>query len=253
MAEEFPALELPLIVLSAEATGRRFAGLASTPDIDTHGQTIDPLGVTFTNPAPLLLQHDQRIPIGTVTFGTPTADGVPFTAEIPDISEAGDVKTATDRAAHLVKYGLIRKVSVGLQMLAYEPLKDGLVRITKSVFQELSLVTVPANRHAAITVVKAATAANKDKPAMKPTTAEQITAFENKRAALEAHRVDVMAKAADAGRTLDEDESRDYDTTTEDLTKTDQHLVRLRALEQTQKLSAVPIETKTTLPYKPGV
>src|SRR5262245_50821135 len=256
MADDNASIEVPLTLKSATPTGRRFAGIASTPDVDVNGQTVDPAGITFTNPAPLLLQHDQRLPIGTVTFGTPTPEGIPFEAEIPDIEEVGDVKTATDRAAHLVKYGLIRKVSVGLRPLALEPLKDGIVRIAKSVLFELSLVTVPANRRAAITVVKSAgtPASPQGKSAMKQTTSEQISAFENKRAALSARQVDLMSKAAEGGVTLDDEQSTEYDGLTNDLTNIDAHLVRLRALEQIQKAAAVPVEPKTAaMAYKPGI
>jgi HK97 family phage major capsid protein len=244
-------LECPVVIKAADATGRRFAGVASTPDIDAHHETIDPLGVSFTNPVPLLLHHDQRIPVGSVTFGTPTDDGIPFTAEIPDIDEPGDVKTATDRAAHLVKYGLVRTVSVGLQPLAIEPLKNGVVRVLKSIFRELSLVTVPANHRAAITVVKAADVppscaipAPKERP-MK-TAAEQITDWTTKRAAHVTRQQTLMSLAAEAGVTLGEDEAKEHDALELEIKNIDGHLERLRIQEQRQAGLAQPVVTKAT-------
>jgi HK97 family phage major capsid protein len=241
MDDDARAIELPLILESADATGRRFAGLASTPDPDVHGQTIDPLGVSFTNPAPLLMYHDQRIPVGMVTFGTPTAQGVPFTAEIPQVTEDGDIKAATDRAAHLVKYRLIRKVSAGLRPLLIDPLKDGVVRIAKSVFYELSLVTVPANGRAEITVVKSADLAPKERPAMTQTTAERITALEHSRAAKVGRLKALMDSANEANLTIDGGEYQaEYDGLELEVKKYDADLVRLRTLEELNIKAATP-------------
>ena len=62
---------------------------------------VEPLGITFANPMPLLLHHDHRLPVGTVTFGTPTAKGVEFEATIASIKEPGVLKDRTDEAWHL--------------------------------------------------------------------------------------------------------------------------------------------------------
>jgi HK97 family phage major capsid protein len=245
MADAVSVIEVPLIVNSADATGRKFAGIASTPDLDTHGYSIDPLGVSFTNPAPLLLHHDQRIPIGTVSFGTPSAAGVPFTAEIPEIGEPGDVKAATDRAAHLVKYGLIRKVSVGLQGLAFEPLKDGLVRITKSIFQELSLVTVPANRQAAITMVKSAAPAPEGRPM---TTAEQITDLEQRRTMIVAQMTAILQDDS-----MDDGKQKEYDGLEQECKTIEAKLPRLRTFEQRMAAEALPIEAPIVMPRAPAI
>jgi HK97 family phage major capsid protein len=239
--DEARAIELPLILESADATGRRFAGLASTPDPDVHGQTIDPLGVSFTNPAPLLMYHDQRIPVGVVTFGAPTAQGVPFTAEIPEVIEDGDIKAATDRAAHLVKYRLIRKVSAGLRPLLIDPLKDGVVRIAKSVFYELSLVTVPANGRAEITVVKSADPAKKERP-MPQTTAERITALEHSRAAKVGRLKALMDSANEANLTIAGGEHQaEYDGLELEVKQYDADLVRLHTLEELNVKAATPV------------
>jgi HK97 family phage major capsid protein len=236
-------VQVALIIKSAdETTGRRFTGLASTPDEDEHGHSIDPLGVSFTNPAPLLFHHDQRVPVGEVIFGTPTAAGVPFEATIPMVVEPGLVKEATDRAAHLVKYRLIRRVSAGLKPIRVEPRKNGLLRIVKSVFHELSLVTVPANAHASILAVKSlAMPARKERSAMKQTTAEHIQNLENKRAALAARMTEIMGTAAEADRTLNEEESTEHDGLGVQVKSLDADLARWREHERLQITTATPV------------
>jgi HK97 family phage major capsid protein len=242
-------VEIKLLIKSAAVTGRRFAGLASTPDIDDHGHSIDPLGVTFTNPAPLLLHHDQRIPVGEVTFGTPTAAGVPFEATIPTVEEPGLVKEATDRAAHLVKYGLIRRVSAGLKPVRSEPRPNGLLRILQSVFHELSLVTVPANAGAHILTVKSrAPARRPEKNSMKTTTAEHIQNLENTRAALGARMTEIMEGTADGGETLgDTEQATEHDGLALKVKSIDADLARWREHEKLNITTATPVPTLSAL------
>lgn len=142
-------------------SGRQFSGIATTPTPDRELDVIEPLGVKFSNPLQLHLFHRGDQPVGQVTFGTPTPKGIPFTATIPEIAEPGEVKTLTDKAAHLVKYGLIRAVSIGFRPLdgAIERLKSGGVRFLKTEVVELSLVSIPANEQASISYVKSLNAA----------------------------------------------------------------------------------------------
>ncbi len=73
------------------------------------------------------------------------------------------------------------------------------------------------------------------------TIAEQIAAFEAKRMASATRMTDIMNKAAESERSLDEAEEQEYDTLNSEVTATDQHLVRLRALEKTQLATATVI------------
>jgi HK97 family phage major capsid protein len=73
------------------------------------------------------------------------------------------------------------------------------------------------------------------------TLAEQIAAFEAKRAAKAARMDELMSKAADEGVTLDDAESEEYDTLTAETAKIDAHLVRLAALEKANKAKAVAV------------
>src|SRR5262245_17695942 len=103
---------------------RGFSGLASTPELDRQGHSVNPAGITFTNPLPLLLGHDQMAPIGTVELGPVTPEGLAFTARIASIDEPGRLKDRTDEAWQAVKAGLMRGMSIG-----YRLFKDGVTQI----------------------------------------------------------------------------------------------------------------------------
>ena len=76
---------------------------------------------------------------------------------------------------------------------------------------------------------------------MPMTIAEQISAFENKRAASVARMDALMKKAADAAATLDDEESSEYDDVAIEVKKIDEHLKRLSVLETANKAAAKPI------------
>src|SRR5688572_6735634 len=147
-----------LTIKSVNADQRVITGIATTPTPDRMGDILEPLGVTYTNPLPLLFHHDPTQPVGTVTFDRPTAKGITFTASIPLITEPGRVRDRVEEAWQSVKAGLIRGMSVGLQPLETKPHKSGGrgVHILKSLIAELSLVTIPANIEATVLTVKSA-------------------------------------------------------------------------------------------------
>jgi HK97 family phage major capsid protein len=76
--------------------------------------------------------------------------------------------------------------------------------------------------------------------------AEQITAFETKRASLVGGMEAIMAKAAEAGATLDAAEKEEYDGFAADIEEVDDHLKRLRALEKATAAKATPVTAGTT-------
>lgn len=133
---------------------REIEGVASTPTIDRVNDVVDPMGLTFQKEAPLLLGHDHNQPVGTVTFGTPTASGLPFKAKIAKVSEAGSVKDRLDTAWHSVKSGIIKSVSIGFRPIESKALANGGKLFTKADVHELSLVSVPCNPDAQITAFK---------------------------------------------------------------------------------------------------
>jgi hypothetical protein len=72
--------------------------------------------------------------------------------------------------------------------------------------------------------------------------AEQITAFEQKRATLVAANDAIMTKAATAGATLDAAQTEEFDGNQADVEAIDAHLKRLRSMEKSAASTAKPIE-----------
>lgn len=137
-----------------DAEKRTFKGWATTPAADRVSDVINPLGAKFTNPLVLLHQHNHDAPIGTVTFGKPTAKGIEFEAHIPEIEEPGPLKDRVDTAWGEIRHGLVRAVSIGFRPLKYAYMEDGGIDFQEIEIFELSSVSIPANAEAVITAVK---------------------------------------------------------------------------------------------------
>jgi HK97 family phage prohead protease len=252
-----------LHIKSLDAEKRQITGIATTPEPDSSGDVIEPLGITFRNPLPLLLHHDRKMPVGRATFQPPTPKGVEFVANFPHVDEPGTVKNRVDEAWHSVKAGLITGVSVGIAALKndVERLKSGGLRFLKSEVFELSLVTIPANREATILTVKELdTAASGPispgvtgslpivsavKAARVMTTAEQITSFEHTARTKRDKMNAIMAAAGDKNETLDAAQTEEYETLKSEVIAVDAHLMRLKEHEKTMQMTATPI-TNTT-------
>jgi HK97 family phage major capsid protein/HK97 family phage prohead protease len=261
-----------LQIKSFDEDQRVIEGIATSPEPDRVGDIVEPLGVTFKNPAPLLWMHMHDKPVGTVNFGKPTKAGVPFKAQIAKIVEPGTLKNRVDEAWQSVKSELVRAVSIGFRALedGVEFLESGGIRFTKTEILELSLVTVPANSEAVIENIKSidrqalAASGHKAKPVvklapppgasgkpLKPINTEgknmskylqQIKDFENTRAAKVAKMAEIMDAAADAGVTLDDAQTQEYDTLDAEVKQIDAHLTRLNALEKAALATATKPE-----------
>src|SRR5215471_393273 len=235
-----------LHVKGVEDERRLITGIASTPQPDRMGDIVEPLGITFTNPLPLLLYHNTQKPVGSVTFDPPTAAGLTFTATLPKVHEAGVVHDRIEEAWQSLKAGLLAGVSIGFRAIeeAWNKETQGF-HFLKTEVLELSLVAIPANAGATVQMIKALDRATA--PAPRPqrtpamTIAEQITAFENTRAAKAARLNAIMASSAEANATLDETQTREYDGLEAEVSSVDAHLVRLRALEKSNAAAAVPV------------
>lgn len=140
-----------LEIKSVSEDKRIIRGVATTPSVDRVGDIVEPLGVSFKNPMPLLWQHKHDAPVGTVKFDKPTKDGITFEAEIPHVSEEGNLKNRVDEAWQSVKLGLVKAVSIGFRAVEYAFMDEGGIRFIKTEVYELSLVTIPANADAVIT------------------------------------------------------------------------------------------------------
>jgi hypothetical protein len=259
-----------LEIKGVQEDSRIITGIATTPAPDRVGDVVEPLGVSFKNPMPLLWHHDSRHPVGKVWFDKPTKDGIGFKAQLPHIAEPGALKDRVDTAWGEIKYDLLRGVSIGFRDLEFSRIDTGL-RFIKTEVLELSLVSIPANVQATIDTIKSIDAAQRAAPGhatldgtegihlrrrhgialinavngreattMKRTIAEQISAFEGTRQAKAARMKELMDLAADAGETLSAEASQEYDGLELELKELDAHLVRLRNHEELNKRAVVP-------------
>ncbi|ADG17047.1 peptidase U35 phage prohead HK97 [Paraburkholderia atlantica] len=148
-----------LVIRSANEDLREISGTASTPTPDRYGDVIEPLGVKFVTPLPLLVGHDHTRSVGSVVLGAASKLGVHFKAVIAKIEQDGPLKSLCDDAWASVKAGLLRSVSIGFRPLEAEPMQGGGVRFTKWEWLELSLCAVPAQPEATITDMRSLTPA----------------------------------------------------------------------------------------------
>lgn len=256
-----------LEIKSINVEERIIEGIASTPSPDRMHDIVESKGAEFKLPLALLWQHHHDQPVGHVEFAEVTEAGIPFRARIAKIDEPGELKNLVDKAWQSVnsKPALVRGVSIGFRTLESEAIKDDKnfgIRFKKWEWLELSLVTIPANVDATIQVVRSidadvlAATGRKSPPVqplpasrgsavriqegakMAPTIAEQVTSFENTRAAKSARMAELMNGAAEAGVTLDGSQEEEWDNLDAEVKKIDSHLVRLRSLDATNKAAA---------------
>lgn len=144
-----------LEIKSVDGDQRVFKGLATSPVPDRAGDVVEPMGVKFQNPLPLLWQHQHDKPIGHVVFDKPTAKGITFTATLPVIDEPGPLKDLVDMAWQSIKAKLVRGVSIGFRALKHAYIDGGGIHFVESEVYELSAVTIPMHQLATIQNVKA--------------------------------------------------------------------------------------------------
>lgn len=265
-----------LTVKSVDEERRIIRGVATTPTPDRYGDIVEPLGVTFKNPMPLLWQHQHDKPIGTVKFDPPTEAGITFEAELPVIREPGSLKDRVDEAWQSIVLGLVRAVSIGFRALEYAWMDDGGIRFIRWECFELSAVTIPANADAVITDLKnldadalavlksfdkgaPAATGHIDRPAKAPagvtaktlkiikrrgeamSVADQIVALESARQSKAARMAAVMEKSIEEGRSSTEAEQAEFDDLEAEVATIDGDLKRLKSLEAVQAATAKPV------------
>jgi len=226
-----------LTVKALDASTRRISGIASTPDVDRDGDSIDPAGVTFKNPIPLLFHHRQTEPIGTAVLAV-TPDGITFDATLPIVDDPGALKTRVDDAWQSLTAGVLSGASIGFRILAdgVKHLGPGRRHLTRTEICELSLVTIPANANATIRLVKSLAGSRLESRAM--TAADHVANLETKRTTIAAQMADLLTVAADADRTLTEDESSAHDGLGLQVKAIDADLARWKAQERVQMAEA---------------
>jgi HK97 family phage prohead protease len=144
-------------IKSIDETGR-IAGYASVfgvvdrqRDVMMPGAFLDHLQKPLSD-IKLLWQHQWQEPIGVITQCFEDANGLYVEAQLLlDVARAKE-------AYSLLREGAINGLSIGYAPISYQIDPDTGVRKLKQVeLFEISLVTIPANPHAVISVVKQAT------------------------------------------------------------------------------------------------
>ncbi len=145
-------------VKSIDEERRLIVGIASTPDPDHSGDEMDPKGAQFALPMPLRWEHQSTV--GEVFAAEVTAAGIQIQARIPVVKEAGALKDQVDFAWQSVKYKLARGLSIGWKPIEAVKNKAGGLSVRKWFWGETSIVSIPMNARATISLVKSTDAAH---------------------------------------------------------------------------------------------
>ncbi len=259
-----------LDIKSVDVELRTITGIATSPTPDRMGDVVEPLGVQFKNPLPLLLFHDSRQPVGQVTFSKPTAKGVEFTARIPIISEPASLKDRVDTAWASVKAGLLKGVSIGFRAVESSFIKDGGTRFLKTEVLELSLVAVPANADATIASIKSfdhsgpaalGIKAQMARPSpgvsgsrrdMSMTNSEQLTASQDDLRVKSARLLELETKDQDDNG-LEADDITERDALAKELPALNAKVARLKTIEASQANLAGAIGFEPAAKHAPAL
>jgi HK97 family phage major capsid protein/HK97 family phage prohead protease len=262
MERAFATLEIKAMDDSGVITG-----IASTPATDRMDDIVLPEGAVYKLPLPLLWQHNHGDPIGEITEAKVTRKGIEIVGKV-----ALGVTDEIDRYWKLLKAGLVRGLSIGFRGLESEQIEGSWgVKFSKWEWLELSAVTIPANAEANIATVKeyaakpAATGigetassaksapspgvSGKSKPvSLTPkegtkmkTLAEQIAAFEAKRAASQARMEEIQNAAVERGESKTAEEKEEFQTLKAEMAEIDEELSDLRDLEKVKSVAAKPV------------
>ena len=276
LAEQTNRVYSALTIKALDDEKREFTGIATTPATDRMDDIVEPDGAQFELPIPLLWQHDRMAPIGKILTAKMTDKGIEVTGTIAKVDSPPGLSARLDEAWQSLKHELVRGLSIGFRPIEYMFMDNGGIHFTKWDWLELSAVTIPANAEATISsiksydsVQKAASGREKSRivrlenpaGASAPKTKsyeppkpqegrdmnieEQIKGFEATRQAKAARMAEIMEKAGDEGRTLDEAETEEYDTLQGEVKATDDHLKRLRDLQETNKQKAEPVSDRS--------
>jgi HK97 family phage prohead protease len=139
----------------------------------------------------LLSQHDLKKPIGRMTASETRADGIYATFKLSRSTGGND-------ALIMAQEGLVTGLSIGAEILASQPSKDGHTVVSSAKLKEVSLVTVPAFASSEILEIAAEEVipAEETQPESEPDTVEETTKAEApavEAAAVEAARPTVAA------------------------------------------------------------
>jgi HK97 family phage prohead protease len=250
-----------LDIKSVKEDERIIKGIASTPSTDRMGDIVESEGAKFKLPLPLLWQHNSREPVGWVTAAKPTKDGIPITATFAKVDEPGELKNSTDKAWQATKLGLTTGLSIGFTVNSYEIMKEGGLRIKDWDWLELSVVTIPANQDATISMVRSldeelragkqrdvGAAGIPPKPPLKikervmpRTNQEKLREAEARRASLTAQMTALMDAADEKGEALDAEQDEKWTGFKGEVDQLDKHIGRLQDMERINVTRAAPV------------
>lgn len=128
--------------------GRWLIGTATTPTTDRHGDVVKPEGAQYRLPLILLFAHDHARPVGSVIEANVSHDRITVKAKL--VENTRD----SDEVWSLLQAGTPLALSIGFQALETKPLPSGGTEFTRWDWHELSIVAVPANADARLTVGK---------------------------------------------------------------------------------------------------
>jgi HK97 family phage prohead protease len=139
----------------------------------------------------LLSQHDMKKPVGRMTAAETRADGIYATFKLSRSTGGND-------ALIQAQEGLVSGLSVGAEIIASKPSRDGHIVVTAAKLKEVSLVTEPAFKSAQVLEIAAEEVipAEETQPESEPQVEESTTAVEApavEAAAVEAARPTVVA------------------------------------------------------------
>jgi HK97 family phage major capsid protein len=243
----------PLTIKALAPSGpgpRRITGIASTRTPDRQGDVIDPLGMRFVNPVPLLIQHDHEKAVGLATLAA-TEAGITFDATFHDVETPGPLKELIEQTYEKCRVGVFRFVSIAIARAkaVIEPLKEGGLHFKAGEILELSLVTIPANPEAGIVAIK-----HFDRPylvaqggRMSLTVPEQIAALEARRLNARTRMDQILDQAKEENRTLTVEEATEHDAIATEDKRCAGDIVRWQERELVNKALAVPPDSSRDL------
>jgi HK97 family phage prohead protease len=149
------------------------------------------IDVTDISKIKLLSQHDMKKPVGRMTAAEVRPDGIYATFKLSRSTGGND-------ALIQAQEGLVSGLSVGAEIIASSPSRDGHIVVTSAKLKEVSLVTEPAFKSAQVLEIAAEEVipAEETQPESEPVVEETTTSVEApavEAAAVEAARPTVVA------------------------------------------------------------
>ena len=149
------------------------------------------IDVTDISKIKLLSQHDMKKPVGRMTAAEVRPDGIYATFKLSRSTGGND-------ALIQAQEGLVSGLSVGAEVIASSPSRDGHIVVTAAKLKEVSLVTEPAFKSAQVLEIAAEEVipAEETQPESEPVVEETTTSVEApavEAAAVEAARPTVVA------------------------------------------------------------